>query len=116
MNLKIKLMSYEKLDKENYSNLMKDLRDKTLVLIDAKLSPDEEALLIEETMKRIDTGFSGIELSSFDFMEQDASGFRKIKNAIIEKVVGKKRGMTIIGPAKVVRKIKKNPEEVLLYM
>lgn len=116
MNLKIKLMPYEKLDKDNFKGLMKDLREKTLILIDAKLSPDEETALIEETMKRIDTGFSGIELSSFDFLEQEKSGFGRIKHAIIEKVVGKKRGMTIIGPAKIVRKIKKNPEEVLLYM
>ncbi len=35
---------------------------------------------------------------------------------IIERIAGKKRGLTIIGPAKIIRKIEKNPEELLLYM
>lgn len=115
MNLKIKLMPYEKLGKNSFRDLMKDLQERTLILIDAKLTPDEEASLIEETMKRVNSKFSGIELSSLDFSEE-GNGFRRIKNAIIEKIIGKRRGMTIIGPAKIVRKIKKNPEEILLYM
>jgi len=115
MNLKIKLMPYEKLGKTGFKDIMKDLQQRTLILIDAKLSPDEEASLIEETMKRVNSKFSGIELGSLDFSEQE-DGFQRIKNAIIERIIGKKRGMTIIGPAKIVRKIKKNPEEILLYM
>jgi hypothetical protein len=115
--LKIKLIPYEKLKKEKYSDLLKDLKEGTIILIDAKLTPTEEADLIEETMKIISDKFSGIELSSLELSHlEDTTRFDRFKSMVIEKIAGKKRGLTIIGPAKIIRKIEKNPEEILLYM
>lgn len=116
MNLKIKLLPYEHLGKQSFSSMVKDLQESTLILIDAKLTPEEETYLIEETMKKINPRFSGIELSSLDLTAQDEGNLSRIKNAFVEMLIGKKRGMTIIGPAKVVRRIKKNPRDLLLYM
>ena len=118
-NLKIKFVPYEKYKKGGIKALMKDLRQETIVLIDAKLPAEEEAKIIEETMKRINgssNSFIGIELSSIDFTNnKNANSLDRIKNVLIQTIVGKKRGMTIIGPAKIVRRIDKNPQELLLY-
>ncbi|NIO19719.1 MAG: DUF2073 domain-containing protein [Candidatus Aenigmarchaeota archaeon] len=117
MNLRIKLIPYERLKKGEVKSLIKDLKEGTIILVDAKLDPKEEADLIEETMKVVSTKFSGIELSSMDLKElKESTSFERFKNMVIEKIIGKKRGLTIIGPAKIIRKIEKNPEELLLYM
>jgi hypothetical protein len=117
MNIRIKFVPYEKFRENKISKFLGDLQDNTIVLIDAKLSADEEANLIKETMEKVSNHFSGIELNSLEFANgKKLNNFDKIKNAVIERIIGKKRGLTIIGPAKTVRQIRKNPEELLLYM
>jgi len=111
--LKIKFIPYESIG-EDFRRVMRALQKNSLVLIDAKLQPEEEADLIRETMERFSEKFSGIELSSLSAPEMN--NMEKLKNAIVEKITGKKRGFTIIGPAGIVRKIKKNPQELLVYM
>lgn len=117
-NLKIKFVPYEKYRRDGMKAIMKDLRQETIVLIDAKLPAEEEAKIIEETMKKINgnsNAFTGIELSSIDFSGKTTNSLEWLKNVLIQTIIGKKRGMTIIGPAKIVRRIDKNPEELLLY-
>ena len=113
-------MEVEKYKKDGMKAIMRDLRQETIILIDAKLPADEEAKIIEETMKKIGNGkangFTGIELSSIDFEKKaNVTSIDRIKNIIIKTIVGKNRGMTIIGPAKIVQRIDRNPEELLLY-
>jgi len=115
--IKIKFMPYEVFRKRKLSQIFNELKDSTILLIDAKLSAQEEAKIIEETMKKVSGKFSGIELSSLEMHDGDmATHFDKIKNILLETITGKKRGMTIMGPAKIVRKIEKDPEDLLLYM
>ncbi len=117
MNLKIKFIPYERLKAEEYSKLLKDMKGNTIILIDAKLKPEEESEIIEKTMENVSEKFSGIELSSLDlYGEGSVNNLERFKNIIIERIIGKKRGMTVIGPAKIIHKIKKNPEELLLCM
>jgi hypothetical protein len=117
MGLKIKYMPYEKLKEQKFNGIVKDLRHNTIILIDAKLSAKEEAQIIAETMRNVSEDFSGIEFGSLDFYSEKESGnLSKIRIALIEKIIGKKRGVTVIGPASIVRKIKKNPKELLLHL
>ena len=115
MGLKIKYMPYEKLKEQKFNGIVKDLRHNTIIMIDAKLSAKEEAQIIAETMRNVSDDFSGIEFGSLDFSE-GSGNLSKIKMALVEKIIGKKRGVTIIGPASIVRKIKKNPKELLLHL
>lgn len=111
--IKIKLIPYE-IAREDFGKVMRALQTDSLVLIDAKLNAEEEAGLIRDTMESFSEKFSGIELSSIETPQ--VSNFSKIKSVIAERLTGKKRGFTIIGPAGIVRKIKKNPQELLVYM
>ena len=114
--LKIKFVPYEKFKRDGFKTFMKDLQQRTIVLIDAKLSADEEAGIIEETMRKVSGRFTGIELNSLELAAGGSiTGMDRFKNVMIERMIGKKRGLTIIGPSKVVREIRKNPEELLLY-
>ncbi len=115
--LRIKFVPYERIREERFKKILKDLADNTIILVDAKLDAKEEAALIAETMKSVSEKFTGIELSSIEINSKKNNGhYDKLKGAIIERIIGKKRGMTVLGPAKIVQKIKRNPEELLLYM
>ncbi len=115
-NIKIKLLPYERFKRDRFKAVVKDLKENTIILIDAKLSMEEELTLIKETMRNITGNFTGIELSSINSIEKSMSNMDKFRNRLVEGIIGKKRGMTIIGPAKLVQKIKKNPEELELYV
>jgi hypothetical protein len=122
--LAIKFLPYEKFKQNGSRKFLRQIKGDTIILVDAKLSAEEEAGLIQETMKRIRNGkdFSGIELSSLDLSrsKMPKNNLEKLiltmKNRFVETIIGKKRGMTIIGPAKIVQKIERNPEELLLHM
>ncbi len=114
--LRIKFLPYEKAKKEDIKGMLNDLKSGMIIVIDAKLPAEEETKIIEETMKIVSEKFPGIELSSIEISHSKSeTTLDKIKEVIIEKLSGKKRGLTIIGPAKIIRKIEKNPEELLLY-
>lgn len=114
--LRIRFVPYEKIKSDNYKAVMRGLKENAIVLVDAKLTPEEESELIKETMKSISGSFTGIEMSSLDITEKAQTNLSRIRGMFIEAVLGKKRGITIVGPAKIVRKIKKNPEDLLLYI
>ena len=111
--IKIKFIPYEQLRADS-RRVFRALESKSIVLIDAKLGPEEEADLIRDTMERFCEKFTGIELSSLE--PNDLSGLGKVRSTIAELLSGKKRGFTLIGPASIVRKIKKNPQELQVYM
>jgi hypothetical protein len=112
--LKIKLIRYQKL-KNEVDAVFRDLMQGSILIIDAKLTPEEEAELIQETMKMISEKFSGIELGSIAVSHLKGSKFDKLKEKFAERLLGKRMGITIIGPAKTVRRIEKHPEELLVY-
>ena len=115
--LRIKFVPYERIKEEKFKKILKDLEANTIILVDAKLDAKEEAALIAETMRSVSDKFAGIELSSIEIKKKNKEGhYDRFKEALIEKIIGKKRGMTVLGPAKVVQKIKRNPEELLLYI
>lgn len=120
--LKIKFVPHEKVNKDSLKKLLHDLEKNMIVVIDAKLTVKDEIDLIEETMKSVSDKFSGIEMSSMDIKERKKHAtaydkiYDKLKALVLEKVIGKKRGLTIIGPAKIIKRIEKNPEELLLHI
>jgi hypothetical protein len=113
--LRMKFVPYEKL-KGNHAGVLRELKEGMIIVVDAKLSPREEAELIQETMRTISESFAGIELGSIDFAHIDLNGKGKLRTLLSEKITGKKRGLTLIGPANLVRRIEKKPEELMVYM
>src|SRR3989338_4843325 len=114
-DIKIKILPYESLSDAKVKNLLKDLESNTIILIDAKLRAEEEAHLIEATMKKVSNKFKGIELDSLDPIEE-TDFFIKMKNSLVELISGKKRGITLIGPSTIIKQIKKNPENLMLSL
>ena len=63
---------------QRISKFLRSVRDNKIVLVEGKLDPQEEALLIEKTMEEINKNFKGVEICSVDSM-MDADLLKKIR-------------------------------------
>lgn len=103
------------LDSEARINkLLKLARDEKIVLLEGRLKKEEEAYLIQKTMESIDSSFKGIEIATVLPNVKGQNTFDMIKNTIINTLLRERTGVTIIGPATVVKKIKQDPEKIQL--
>lgn len=89
-----------------------------VIILQGRLRVEEEIRLIEDTMAMVDhvKSFKGIELAVIEPDSSETSFFYKIKKGIAHSLVGHHSSLTIIGPASIVKEIKKDPKklEVLL--
>ncbi len=90
------------------------LKNKVIVL-QGRLKPEEETRLIEDTMAMIGhvQNFKGIELAVIGSESEEGFGARFSKG-IAKILVGDTASMTIIGPASIVKDIKRNPKKIEL--
>lgn len=109
-------------DLENMSSigrirkLLNIAKENKIVLMQGTLKKEEEAELIKVTMEEINKDFKGIELAVINQTKnKKLTGFKKFKTTIINKLLGDRQGMTIIGPASVVKSIKKDPNKIELF-
>lgn len=107
------LSSYRRVKK-----LIEMAEENKIILIQGKLEPNEEADLIEETMRKIgkSSKFKGIELTSFVPQTKSLTVFQNLREKMANALVGNRDSLTVIGPATVVREIKKDPTKIELYL
>ncbi len=95
--------------------LLSIAKEDKIVLLQGRLKKDEETELIKATMEEIDDAFKGIELAVINPGVSTAlTGFQKLRSNVVTTLLGDRQGLTIIGPATVVRKIKKDPNKIEL--
>ena len=83
---------------EKVSMIVERVKGGDLVIIEGGLSPEEEAELIETTMREIDIeNFVGIDIYTLEKDKKSLFGISKKKTI----------GLTIIGPANIMRTVKK---------
>jgi len=93
--------------------------ENNILLIQGRLSPQEEADLIEETMKHIrgsKSKFKGIELATFTPKSKSIPFFQSVMEKMASTLLGDRDIITIIGPATIVREIKKDPTKIQLLL
>jgi len=91
-----------------------------ILILQGRLKPEEEARLIGDTMAMIDhvKGFKGIELAVISGNGDNKGGFfgkmrQNLANSLVKGDLG---AVTIIGPATIVKDIKKNPKKIELFL
>jgi hypothetical protein len=133
MKLKMDFVSSNVLNSKNgksrISYILSIVKDGTILVTDGVMNPDEELDLIRETMRRVDTGFPGIEVASlkkemkgyekvFESAFEQTQKFRNVFNRMMGKspsVENLKYGMTLIGPSRLIKEIKKNPDSFSVF-
>jgi len=90
-------------------------KENKIVLLQGRLRREEEAELIKVTMEEIDKDFKGIELAViYPHEDKYSNPFSKLKHKMLNAVLGDMQGLTIVGPATIVKQIKKDPRKIEL--
>jgi len=94
--------------------LLNVAKQNRIVLLEGRLTEDEEAELIKTTMEEIDSKFKGIELHVIYPKRRISDPIKRAKAALANVLLGTRQGFTIIGPASIVKEIKKDPRKIEL--
>ena len=95
--------------------LLRVVREEKIALVEGKLGSSEKSDLIRKTMEEIDDKFKGIEIEELDLDRKDKALFEKIRTIFINFLLGSRKGLTIIGPASIIKEIKKDPDKIQLF-
>ncbi len=112
MKIQLDFISSERLSgmkpMEKIDLILNKIKKDIIVVLEEGLTPEEEKELIEATMREIDIeNFHGIEFYRIDHK----ASFR---DKLAFYLTGKKQtGLTIVGPAKMIEAIKREPEGVI---
>ncbi len=85
-----------------------------IILLEGRLKKSEEKDLIEITMEEIDDRFKGIELAVV-YPESKGQFVDRMKKGFLSLLLGNRLGFTIIGPATLIKEIKRDPDKIMLY-
>jgi len=102
---------------ERIKKLLKIILGDKIILLQGRLRPEEEARLIEDTMVMIGhvKGFKGIELAVIS-PSKNMTMFDEMKKGLAKFLLGDRDAMTVIGPASMVKEIKKDPSKIELFL
>jgi hypothetical protein len=115
--LTIQFIPYSEIDGlksgERIKKLLKIVLSDKIVVLQGKLKAEEEARLIEDTMAMIGhiKGFKGVELAVLN-SKSPASMMGGVKSGIAKFLIGDRESLTVIGPANLIREIKKDPSKL----
>jgi hypothetical protein len=118
----IQFLPYSEFRDLNSTQRIKKILDivlgNNILILQGKLRADEETRLIGDTMAMIKhvKDFRGIELAVIS--QNDEIGFfGKVKKGIANALIGGNLGtITVIGPATIVKEIKRNPKKIELLV
>ncbi len=98
---------------EKLKRILKAVKEGKILLIEGRLDSLEESELIKRTMQVISKDFKGIEIASIDYQFK-GDFFEKLRKDIAHYLLRKKSGLTIVGPATIVKEIRKDPSKIEL--
>lgn len=113
MTLEIEFLSSnmlkEKRGYEKISFILYKIKEGKILILEEPLTMIEQSKLIEETMIGVDDKFKGIEVASLG--EENKSFASKIA-----ALLGIRKGITVIGPATVIKRLRqeKEPQKILM--
>lgn len=113
MDVEIEFISSDALKGKSTNEKIKYILDcvkqDKIIVVEESLTSFEETKLIEETMKLINKKFPGIEVSTL--RDKKTEG---VRDFLIRALGGSTGGLTVIGPSKLIKKIKKEPTQINL--
>ncbi len=97
------------------NKLLNIVKSNKIVIMEGRLKKEEEADLIEITMEEVNQRFKGIEISVIYPDKNQYTGMQRLKGSFIGMLLGDRQGLTIIGPASIVKRIEQNPDKIELF-
>lgn len=102
--------------KERIKKLLDIILNGKILVLQGRLSADEEARLIEDTMVLVGRikGFKGVELAVIEPNTTSLAITSKIRYGLAKALVRGSGCLTIIGPASIVKEIRRDPRKIEL--
>jgi len=89
------------------------VKEDKIVLLEGRLSPTEETELIQRTMEDVSKDFKGIELCTiYPGSSHNDNLISKLRHSLIGFLLGDRQGLTVIGPATIIKEIRRDPNKV----
>lgn len=116
--LSLRILPYSEINgltiTERVKKILNLVLGNNVVILQGRLRPEEEIRLIEDTMAMVDhiKSFKGIELAVIDPHATDTSFLIKFRRGIANKIAGNHSSLTVIGPASIVKEIKRDPKKI----
>ncbi|MBU0763092.1 MAG: DUF2073 domain-containing protein [Candidatus Altiarchaeota archaeon] len=95
---------------EKVEYVLKQVKENKIIVLEEGMSPIEESALIEATMEQVTKKFPGIEVSTLKERKDDG-----IREKLIRILGGNTGGLTVIGPSKIIKEIKKDPRHITMF-
>ncbi len=111
--------------KQKIQLIMSLVRENRLLIIEGRLSNIEEAELIRETMVQLNNDFNikkdhdkfnGVEIGVMFSDDNEIGVMQKLKSKMAKWLLGETKGITIIGPAQIIKELRQEPEKIHLYL
>lgn len=111
----IPINEIENLDSQDkIRKLLSLVKEDRILLVEGRLTPGEEAKLIESTMEEITKSFKGIEICTvYPQRKREVQFFDRLRKEVLN-MLGYRQGITIIGPASIIKDIKRDPTKIEL--
>ncbi len=105
----------EQLNSEDrITKLLSLVKEEKIVLMQGRLRVTEETKLIESTMNEINSNFKGIEVCAINPKQKNETFGELVKKGFIKLLLGNRDGLTVIGPATLIKEIKRDPNKIQL--
>ncbi len=116
--LTIEFIQYHELAKlspqQRLNRLLTEVKENKLVMMEGRLRPEEEAKLIQKTMEDVSADFQGVELCTIYPGMGDDNLLAKLRLSVANLLIGNRSGLTLIGPASLVKEIRRDPNKIQL--
>jgi len=102
---------------ERINKLLRIVLGNKIIILQGRLTSEEEVRLIEDTMAMVGhvKKFKGIELAELNPNSDGLSLMGRFKHSLA-RALGAQESITIIGPASLVREMKKDPKKIEILM
>lgn len=111
----VQVLSYElikNLDSDKKVKRILDIAKKgDVVMLEGKLTSDEELTLTSRALRNVSGKFTGIEIAYLSSTSSN-SILEKAKDLIIKAIASHRVGITVIGPSKIIKEIKMDPNKL----
>lgn len=111
----VQVLSYELMKTLSSSlkinRILKIVKKGDVVMLEGRLTFDEETELISYALANVSGKFTGIEVAFLD-SKKSVSLFDRFKDSLIKVLAKDRIGITVIGPSKIIKEIKMDPNKL----
>lgn len=118
MDLTLQFVPYNEIESLSALSRIKKLlnlvKEDKIILLEGRLRKEEEAELIKTTMEQIDEDFRGVEIGVFYSDQNYGDIIKRLRATFVNMLMGDRIGLTVIGPASIIKEIKRDPKRFQL--